>query len=235
MKRPHLCTCTGYRYMRIFHAWIYPLIKNVFSMVPSVILLRSPCAYILKRYRKIPKISPGAYIFQRPFLMGLILEGLIFGGKIAFQNRLGLCVSKSVGLAHSWKEIYFSNLQNGFTESRLEDVDFSKTQQCKYFVYMDRGNPNQNEEWTTQTAVYCVFDCNHLAHVIVLWQIQKLCYCTVIGLFSLYLRAISKYKPRGIIFGGAIWRRDFALRVWGLIFGGAYFRNFTVILFTLAE
>ena len=31
-------------------------------------------------YRKIPKISPGAYIFQRPFLSGLFLEGLIFGG-----------------------------------------------------------------------------------------------------------------------------------------------------------
>ena len=29
------------------------------------------------RYRKIPKISPGAYIFQRPFLKGLFLEGLI--------------------------------------------------------------------------------------------------------------------------------------------------------------
>ena len=31
-------------------------------------------------YRKILKISPGAYIFQRPFLRGLFLEGLIFGG-----------------------------------------------------------------------------------------------------------------------------------------------------------
>ena len=31
----------------------------------------------------------GAYIFQRPFLRGLFLEGLIFGGKFAFQNRLG--------------------------------------------------------------------------------------------------------------------------------------------------
>ena len=41
------------------------------------------------RYRKIPKISPGTYIFQRPFLRGLFLEGLIFGGKFAFQNRLG--------------------------------------------------------------------------------------------------------------------------------------------------
>ena len=44
----------------------------------------------------IPKISPGPYIFQRPFLSalffeGLILqsEGLIYGGKFAFQNRLG--------------------------------------------------------------------------------------------------------------------------------------------------
>ena len=27
------------------------------------------------RYRKIPKISPGAYIFQRPFLRGLCTEG----------------------------------------------------------------------------------------------------------------------------------------------------------------
>ena len=40
-------------------------------------------------YRKIPKISPGAYIFQRPFLRGLFLEGLIYGGKFAFQNWLG--------------------------------------------------------------------------------------------------------------------------------------------------
>ena len=49
-----------------------------------------------KKYRKIPKISPeagggggGGYIFQRPFLRGLFSEGLIYGGKFAFQNRLG--------------------------------------------------------------------------------------------------------------------------------------------------
>ena len=48
-------------------------------------------------YHKIPKISPGAYIFQRSFLRGLFLEGLIFGGKFAFQNRLGQ--------PYSWKEI----------------------------------------------------------------------------------------------------------------------------------
>ena len=42
-----------------------------------------------RAYRKIPKISPGAYIFQEPFLRGLFLEGLMHGGKFAFQNRLG--------------------------------------------------------------------------------------------------------------------------------------------------
>ena len=47
-------------------------------------------------YRKILKISPGAYIFQRPFLRGLFLEGLIFGG--AYLRR-EIHVSKSIGLA----------------------------------------------------------------------------------------------------------------------------------------
>ena len=46
----------------------------------------------LQVFRKIPKISSEAYIFQRPFLRGLFLEGLyseglIYGGKFAFQNR----------------------------------------------------------------------------------------------------------------------------------------------------
>ena len=48
------------------------------------------------KYRKIPKISPGACIFQRPFLRGLFLEGLIFGG--AYLRR-EICISKSIGLA----------------------------------------------------------------------------------------------------------------------------------------
>ena len=48
-------------------------------------------------YLKILKISPWAYIFQRPFLRGLFLEGLIYGGKFAFQNWLGW--------PYSWKEI----------------------------------------------------------------------------------------------------------------------------------
>ena len=55
------------------------------------------------RYRKIPKISPGDYIFQWPFLRGLFLEGLIFGR--AYVRR-EICVSKSIGLACSGKESY---------------------------------------------------------------------------------------------------------------------------------
>ena len=43
--------------------------------------------YFFSIYRKISKISPGAYIFQRPFSRGLLLEGLMYVGKFAFQNR----------------------------------------------------------------------------------------------------------------------------------------------------
>ena len=50
------------------------------------------------KHRQILKISPGAYIFQRPFLRSLFLEGLIYGGKFAFQNRFSQ--------PFSWKEIY---------------------------------------------------------------------------------------------------------------------------------
>ena len=54
------------------------------------------CSSTFLKYRKIPKISPGAYIFQRPFLRGLFLEGLIFGGAYLWRE---ICVSKSIGLA----------------------------------------------------------------------------------------------------------------------------------------
>ena len=43
-------------------------------------------------YRKILKISPGAYIFKGPFRFfqrGLYSEGLIYEGKFEFQKRSG--------------------------------------------------------------------------------------------------------------------------------------------------
>ena len=40
-------------------------------------------------YRKIPKISPGAYIFQRPFLMGLIFGGAYIRRGLSMEGNLG--------------------------------------------------------------------------------------------------------------------------------------------------
>ena len=94
-------------------------------------------------HRKIPKISPGAYIFQKPSLRGLFLERLIFEGAYL---RTEICVSKSIGLA-LWLE---------------ENLPF------------------------------------------------LLC-------FTLYLRAISKYKPlRVLIFGGAYTRRSLFSEFYGI-------------------
>ena len=109
-------------------------------------------------YRKIPKKSPEAYIFRRPFLRDLFLEGLIYGRKIAFQNRLRLYWEGNLSLEIkganflSWKEIYVSNLQKVFTETRLEDVDLTKTQPCKHFISMERGNPSQERQERTTRA-----------------------------------------------------------------------------------
>ena len=52
---------------------------------------------MVQRYRKIPKIGPGAHILQRPFLRGLFFfEVLIFGGAYLWRE---ICVSKLIGLA----------------------------------------------------------------------------------------------------------------------------------------
>ena len=68
---------------------IYTPIKQANFELPQVSVSK-------RRYRKIPKISPEAYIFQRPFSRGLLLEGLIFGRA---SLRREICVYKSIGLA----------------------------------------------------------------------------------------------------------------------------------------
>ena len=74
-------------------------------------------------------------------------------------------------------------MQKVFTETCLEDVDLSKTQQGKYFVYMD-GEIQAKSELRKQQYTVTLFDCNHLAHVIVLSQMQTLlCYRTVFASF----------------------------------------------------
>ena len=109
-------------------------------------------------YRKIPKISPGAYIFQRRLILrGLFLEGLIFGG--AYLQR-EICVSKSIELA----------------------------------LYLEVNLP--------------------------FW----LC-------FTLYLRAISKYKPLGGLYlEGRFNGGFFVLRVWWAYFWRGLFSEFYGIL-----
>ena len=76
------------------------LLNQLIYLAQSVLLPSFPSVeirvYLQMGYGKIPKISPGAYIFRRPFLRGLFLEGLIFGG--AYLRR-EICVSKSIGLA----------------------------------------------------------------------------------------------------------------------------------------
>ena len=81
-------------------------------------------------YRKIPKISPGAYIFQRPFLRGLSTEGnlrfkidwasLIVRSKItifAFFYFVfeGNVPSRSPGGAYIWR----GDLTEGFLRYRF--------------------------------------------------------------------------------------------------------------------
>ena len=69
-------------------------------------ILRSLVSFVqrgtfwLTDYCKIPKISPGAYIFQRPFLRGLFLEGLVFGRAYILWE---ICATKPIGLAYSAK------------------------------------------------------------------------------------------------------------------------------------
>ena len=54
--------------------------------------VKTEMVLILDEYRKIPKTSPGAYIFKRPFLRGLFLElgayirrGLFTEGNLRFK------------------------------------------------------------------------------------------------------------------------------------------------------
>ena len=62
---------------------------NHFAHTKNKLPTRLLVTYSATKYRTIPKISPGAYFFQRPFLRGLNSKGLIYGGTFAFQNRLG--------------------------------------------------------------------------------------------------------------------------------------------------
>ena len=85
--------------------------------------------------------------------------------------------------------------------------------------------------------------CSHLAHIIVLWQIQKLiCYCTIFALiYFVFEGNFQEQAPGGLCSEGWFNGRFFVLRVWGayilegLIHGGAYLWNFMVYCCSITE
>ena len=93
-KRPRKTALINISLNCEFHPFIH------YHLILNNCIVKVQCRNLILKcrstYRKIPKISPGAYIFQRPFLRGLFLEGLIFGG--AYLRR-EICVSNLIGLA----------------------------------------------------------------------------------------------------------------------------------------
>ena len=91
-----------------------------------------------------------------------------------------------------------------------------------------KSKPRVKSELCKQQYSVTHFDCNHLAHVIVLWQMQNiLCYCTLFAL--IYFEFEGNFQVQAP--GDYIWRGDLTNGFWGyefggLIFGGAYFRDF---------
>ena len=70
-----------------------------------------------------------------------------------------------------------------------------------------RSKPRLRSELRKQQYTVTLFDCNHLAHLKVLWQMQKfMCYCTVFALF--YFEFESNFRvqaPGGLYLEDYIW------------------------------
>ena len=84
-----------------------------------------------------------------------------------------------------------------------------------------KSKPRLKSELRNQQYNVTLFDSNHLAHVIVLWQMPKtLCVWNNFLCLILNMRAISEYKPPGGLyyFGGAIYRRVICVTSLGGLF-----------------
>ena len=183
----------------------------------------------MNKYRKIPKISPWAYIIiQRPFSEKPIFgEAYIYGGKFASQSRLGLLIV--------WTKFMsvhvICNLYKGFTETRLEDVDLSKTQPWKYLSIWTKKIQAKSEDWTTQTAINCdafwlqsFSTCNSSSAN----MYKKLCVAVPLNIALFYfvfegnflVQALGCLYSEGQLNGGFFLRYEFGgLYLEGLIFG----------------
>ena len=97
------------------------------------IIVFNPVLRQLRKIRKIPKMSPGAYIFQRPFLRGLFLEGHIFGraylrgGNLRFKiDWAGLIVGSEFNVFALFYSVCKGNFPSTSPRGRLYlDVRFN--------------------------------------------------------------------------------------------------------------
>ena len=100
------------------------------------------------------------------------------------------------------------------------------------FLYrLRKSKPRLKSELRKQQHNVTLFACNHFAHVIVIWQMQKLlCYCTDFALFYFEWGQFPSTNPLGLLFGEAIlFRGFFALRVWGTyIWRGSYIEGLII-------
>ena len=71
---------------------------------------------VLITYCKILKISPAAYMFQRPFLRGLFLEGLIYGGEGYLRFKIDWA-SLIVGRKFTVFALFFFVIEGNFSNT----------------------------------------------------------------------------------------------------------------------
>ena len=145
---------------------------------------------------------------------------LMLGGKFASQNRLGQLIVERKFMSVICRKFLL--------KLALRTQTFVKRSHART-LSKNRGNPSQLRKQQTVT----LSGCNHLAHVIVVWQIQKL-YVTVPFLlcfiFSYISRQFSKYKSPGAYIRRGDLTEGFCVTslafFWGgggVIFGGAFF------------
>ena len=73
--------------------------------------MKSTPTMVLKFYRKIPKINPGAYICQKPLLRGLFLDGAYI--------RRGLFTEGNLRFKIYWASLIFGSKFTVFALSQL--------------------------------------------------------------------------------------------------------------------
>ena len=79
---------------------------------------------------------------------------------------------------------------------------------------MRKSKPRVKSELPKQQYTVTLFDCNHLAHAMVLWQMQKfMFYFTVFALFY-FEYYFEVQSPGGLYLEGQFNEGFFALQVW---------------------